>query len=126
MGEHPNASAYRRAVDLLVAGDIDGYLEHVSVSIAWWDPNVSEPIVGRSALRRHLRGNPARHVTNTIHDILANDEHLVALVHAVKETASGPADLSFAEVLHFEDGLITKRQVFPSNVRAAMSFYEIE
>ncbi|MDH3463319.1 MAG: hypothetical protein OEM32_06835, partial [Acidimicrobiia bacterium] len=99
---------------------------HLNTEILWWEVDLPEPIVGKTALAKHLAKPSPSTVTTHVHDVLANDEHLVALLHANAETPHGPVDLSVAEVIHFDDkGLMVKRQIFPSNVFTAVSFYGI-
>ena len=123
MSDHANARSYLTARERLGEGDIVGFLVHLDTGIHWWEVDLPEPIVGKRALAEHLANSPSE-VTTQVHDVLANDEHLVALLHAKAETPQGPVDLSFAEVIHFDDqGLMVKRQVFPSNMFNAISFY---
>lgn len=126
MDAHPNASIYRKATKLLAAGDIEEYLDYISDSILWWEIDSTEPVEGKTALRAHLQDLPDLSIKSEIHDILANDEHLVALIHAVGTTEDGEISLSYAEVIHFDGQLLAKRQVFPSNVRAAQAFFDID
>lgn len=87
---------------------------------------MSEPLHGKGALVKHLNAGAKLVFRSDIHDVLANNEHLVALMHAVVETDEGDVDLSHAEVIHMEDGLIVKRQVFLPNLHTALSVFGTE
>ncbi len=122
---HPNSTAYRAAVEALANGDVARFVTSVAEDVRWWELGATEPIVGRSQLERYLRRRNTPPTTEDIHDVLANDEHLVGLIHAVAVLDSEEIDISYAEVLHFNDrGLITKRQAFPSNVWTALKLIE--
>ena len=62
-------------------------------------------------------------VTADLHDLFANDEHLVALIHAVAERQGSRLEYSAAEVYHLWEGLITKRQAFANNTEEIRAFF---
>jgi hypothetical protein len=117
--------SYLDAWKALASGDLAGFLAFVADDVQWWELGSVEPIRGRRELEEHLgRGSEVR-LRADLHDVLANDEHLVALVHAIAPFPSGDIDISYAEVLHFDDdGLMTKRQMFPADIWAAMKLLD--
>lgn len=118
---HPHTEAYREARHALARGDIAGFLEWVAEDVAWWEIGASAPIVGRSVLGAHLAAPSSIRSTEEVHDLLANDEHLVALIHATIERSDENLDLSWAEIHHFDDdGRVAKRQTFPSDIAKAL------
>lgn len=120
--DHPHAHAYLRAKAALESGDVDGFLAWLAPDVAWWDVGSTEPIVGRAKFAAQLRDVGSVSVVEEIHDLLANDEHLVALIHAQVEHAGEAFSLSWAEVHHFDDaGRVTKRQAFPSDIAKAVT-----
>ena len=59
-------------------------------------------------------------INDDVHDVFANSEHLVALIHA----EAGPFSYSTAEVYHFADnGLISKRQAFAHDTARIAEFF---
>lgn len=118
--EHPHANAYRRAKQALESGDADGFLDWLAPEVVWWDIGATEPLVGRAQVATHLGRPGSATIVEEIHDLLANDEHLVALIHARVEHGEEAFSLSWAEVHHFDDeGRVAKRQAFPSDPSAA-------
>ncbi len=84
-----------------------------------------KPTIGRSALETRLAADGGIRIENSLHDLFANDEHLVALVHATAQTDDEHLDISYAEVLHFNDaGQIAKRQAFPADIWAALKIID--
>ncbi len=93
------------------------FLTYLANDVHWWELGAKRPIVGRLELEQHLSGSAGGEVAAEVHDVLTNDEHLVALIHASAVIGTETIDISYAEVLHFDDqGLVTKRQVFPSDI----------
>lgn len=120
MTHHPHTVRYRDAHTALESGDVDGFLDWLAPDVAWWDVGATSPIVGRAEVAAHVLDPGRVPVVEEVHDLLANDEHLVALIHARIEVPEQPFDLSWAEVHHFDDeGRVVKRQAFPSDPDAA-------
>lgn len=125
--EHQNSTAYKAATAALARGDLAGFLASVEEDVHWWELGAKQPIVGRSALEEHLSRKTEATVDQELHDVLANDEHLVALIHATAVRESQTIDVSFAEVIHYNKrGLVIKRQAFPSNVWTALELLEVK
>lgn len=92
--------------------------------VVWWDTGRDDPIVGREAVTRRLDELSRFGIHDEIHDVFANSEHLVALVHARAASPHGPFHYSTAEVYHLTDaGLISKRQAFAHDTVAIAKFF---
>lgn len=118
MSTHQNAHTYREATRALAEGDMTQFMSFIDEDVAWWELGSPEPIEGKTALAQLLRLSHGSVEVN-LHDVLANDEHLVALVHSVASLADGDVGFSYAEVLHFHESRIVKRQIFPADVALA-------
>lgn len=123
MSTHQNAATYRDAMEALAADDIARFLAFIDESVRWWELGSLRPIESKVELAQFVADRGVQ-PTGEIHDVLANDEHLVALVHSVASVAQGNVDFSYAEVLHFHEGRIAKRQVFPADVTVAQAIID--
>ena len=94
--EHPNAELYRRVTPAFQAGDIDA----VKGALA----PVLEQLSG--AVKR-IDGNIA------VHDVLANDEHVIAMINVALRKPDG-SEIAYPaiEIAHMSGGLITERWSF--------------
>jgi ketosteroid isomerase-like protein len=120
---HRNAETYRQLYEYFLKRDVEGAKELISPDVRWHEAGLAEPIRGLDALveRFSTTGNLSPDVD--IHDILANDEHTIALVTARMRKASGDTvSYKAVEVMHFEDGMLTERWAFmdavPEDVQA--------
>lgn len=117
---HANARSYEAAMRALAAGDVDSYMAFLAEDVQWWDLGSREPVIGKEAVAQLLTSNGLAPDIE-IHDVLANDEHLVALIHFRATRDMEEFDVSHAEVLHFNHGRqVTKRQIFPSNIWSSL------
>ena len=82
IGEHPNATAYRRTVDAFRDRDFDAIRSLVAVDVVWHVP-------GRNSMAGEVRGLDELVIwlgrlsefgfTIREHDVFGNDEHVCAL-----------------------------------------------
>ncbi len=124
VGEHPIAVRFRGAMEGLARGETVGLLALLSDEIEWWTVGAEEPIRGRDGVETLLAERTGSNVVYEIHDLFANDEHLVALIHARVRHDGSDVRFSFAEVCHFDAaGLMTKRQAFAQNTDMVVTSY---
>ncbi|MGH3507364.1 MAG: nuclear transport factor 2 family protein [Nocardioidaceae bacterium] len=111
--DHPNATLYRDLMAKMTAGDVDGAWELVDPAVRWHEAGNPDVIVGRDAVRDRLTAMSAIHGDLDIHDVLANDEHVLAMLRV---SLTGPAGKSVeypvVEVAHVSDGKVTERWSF--------------
>ena len=115
MDEHPNAALYRRAFE---SGDFSGA---VSEDIEWWEIGSPEPVRGRDAFIEHRRESARTwDITADLHDVVANDSHVVALIDATARDEGGDSiTYREAEVLHVRDGEFTHRWALADDTEAS-------
>ncbi len=110
MDIHPNAEIVRRAFDAYAAGDLNGLGAAFADDTVWHVPGTnrfSGRFAGReAALDRLRRMSEAGIVTELeVHDVVANDEHVVALVHLHVSNAQGQRyDQQQVQVWHMRAG----------------------
>jgi ketosteroid isomerase-like protein len=118
MEEHPNATLFRNAME---SGE---YGENIADDVEWWEIGSPEPVRGRAALFARME-EQARlwEITPQLHDVVANDEHLVALVNATAVRDGRTFEYRAAEIYHFKDGKVTQRWAFSDDTAAIAEFF---
>ena len=107
-------------------GDIQKGADLIADDIEWHEIGRAEPIRGKAALAERFNQPDAQawNITAESHDILANDEHALALATA---TATKPTGESLVyrviEVYHVKDGKITARWSFSDDTEAINRFF---
>jgi uncharacterized protein (TIGR02246 family) len=110
MATHPNADIVRGAFDAYTAGDLEALGTLFTEDAVWHVPGTnrfSGRYAGREAAIDRLRRMADAGVTTTleVHDVVANDEHAVALVHLHVTNADGTRyDQQQVQVWHMRDG----------------------
>jgi ketosteroid isomerase-like protein len=114
MDEHPSARTVRGVFDALARGDREGTAAAFADDVVWHAPGTgrfSGRFEGKPAvLERMAQLAEAGFQTSfEVHDVVANDEHAVALVHLHIEDAGGRRyDQPQVQVMHVRDGLIAE------------------
>jgi ketosteroid isomerase-like protein len=114
MGEHPNARLGRRIFESLGAGDDDAMMEAFTDDVIWHAPGTnrfSGRFDGKDAVRERFGRMRASGISprSEVHDVVANDEHVVALVHLHVESPGGERyDQPQVQVMHVRDGRISE------------------
>lgn len=115
---------FTAAREALNAGDTGPFLALMADDVMWWETGDDAPLIGRDAVANRLDELVAFGIHDDVHDVLANAEHLVALIHAETRGEKGPFSYSTAEVYHFaDDGRISKRQAFAHDTSKIERFF---
>jgi ketosteroid isomerase-like protein len=124
MAEHPNAALVRRALDAMNDGDMNTIMASLAPDIEWHEIGADEPIRGLQALSERY-GSVGTNVSirATAHDVVANDEHVVALVNAEADRDGKHLSYRTAEIFHVRDGKITARWAFSDDTAAINAFF---
>jgi ketosteroid isomerase-like protein len=84
MADHPNAELIRHGYNAFIAGDIEWLNEHLDDTIVWHEPGnnaLSGDYHGREEVLAHFAKQVQVAVPEfDMHDVVANDDHAVALV----------------------------------------------
>jgi ketosteroid isomerase-like protein len=125
MDEHPNATAFRRVLDGLNTGDMETLVGVLADDVEWHEIGLAEPIRGKEALaQRYSSGAGADwDITAEVHDVVANDEHAVALVNATARKDGEEFHYRTAEIVHMKDGKVTARWAFSDDTDAINRFF---
>jgi ketosteroid isomerase-like protein len=108
--EHPNATLFRQGYDAFNRGDIDTLRQTIDENIVWH-------VAGRNRLAGDKRGLDAtlaffgqlqQETGGTfkldVHDVVANDDHAVAIVTNSLEKDGRTITTKAAHVVHIKDG----------------------
>ena len=93
--------------------------------MVWHEIGRAEPRRGKAALRAAGPDGGAAdyHVTGTLHDVLANDDHTIALVDATATRDGKTLSYRTAEIYHVRDGKIIERWAFSDDTAAITAFF---
>ena len=82
MAEHPNAAAIREMMDTMNSGDMEGSAKWLADDVVWHEIGNPNPVMGKAALAARMVGaeKPDYEITGELHDVVAGDDHTVALV----------------------------------------------
>lgn len=128
MADHPNVALVRKGYDAFKSGDMDTLRELFADDIVWHsggDNPLSGEYKGQDEVFElfgrflELTGGT---VDMQIHDVVANDEHAVALLHVTAEREGKRLDQNEVHVLHVRDGKVTEFWGFEEDQAAANAF----
>ena len=100
MAEHPDATVIREGYEPFNSGDPEGFLAVLADDTVWHE-QTGEALGGLEA-----RGLTAARLEP--HDILASDEHVVALVNVHMERGEHVIDNHEVHIWHLRDGKATE------------------
>jgi ketosteroid isomerase-like protein len=124
MGASENARVAREMQDAFERGDMEALDRLMADDIVWHEIGRAEPRRGKAALRASSPGGAADYeVTGTTHDILASDDHAVALVNATATRNGKTFSYRTAEIVHIRDGKVVERWAFSDDTAAIAAFF---
>jgi ketosteroid isomerase-like protein len=126
VAEHPNATLIRTSIDAMNRGDIATAGALIADDVEWHEIGRPEPIRGARALA-DLYGSaaptPDFEIRADVHDIVANDDHAIALVSAHARRGDRTLEYRTAEIFHLRDGKITARWAFSDDTAEIVNFF---
>jgi uncharacterized protein len=111
---HPNGTLLRGLLAAFAAGDVAAIETAIDDDVTWHAPGTnrfSGQFRGRTAAMQRLAQMREAGISTRfdVHDVVANDEHVVALVHVHLEVADGRRyDQPQVQVAHARDGRIVE------------------
>ncbi len=123
MAEHPNAKVVREMNDAMSSGDMEGAASRVADDVVWHEIGRAEPRRGKGELAASMGDFQGYDISWEVHDILANDDHAIALGTA--HATHGDRSLTYrtAEIYHVRDGKVTERWAFSDDTKAITDFF---
>lgn len=119
---HPNAEIGRRAMEAAASGDPTAG-DFLSDDVVWWQIGSPEPLRGRQAVMDAMAMMVDANVQLDIHDVVANDDHVVGLVTATVTAGDREFTYRTAEIAHVVDGKVTERWAFSDDTQAIIDFF---
>jgi ketosteroid isomerase-like protein len=101
-------------------GAIDGFLAD---DVVWHEIGRAEPRRGKAELAAAGPDAADYEITATVHDVVANDDHSIALVDAIVTRGGKTFSYRTAEICHIRDGKVTERWAFSDDTAAIVAFF---
>jgi uncharacterized protein len=127
--EHPDAQLIRKFYDARAGNDIEVVRSFLPDDVVWHEPGQSEftgELRGKDAVLRMIE--KAREITGgtfklNLHDVLANDEHVVALINWTAKRGEKTIEGREAAVYHVRDGKIAEAWFLTDDSRSVNEFW---
>jgi ketosteroid isomerase-like protein len=126
---HPNEEIVRRAFDAFAKGDTDTLRESMDQDAVWYVPGRNQlsgdhrgvdAILGFFAKTMELSGGSFR---TDVHDVVANDDHAVALFASRAERDGQTYENRNVLVIHIRNGKLTETWLMSEDQYAADEFF---
>jgi len=122
MGDHPNLAIGKKLMDAFNSGDMAAGSALFSEDVVWH--TIGGPTLhGLDQLAASMSGREDFTIETDVHDMMANDDHLIALVEATAKAGEQEFTYRTAEIMHVEDGKITERWAFSDDTTAINEFF---
>jgi ketosteroid isomerase-like protein len=104
-------------------GDIQAFADLIADDVVWHQIG-AETLNGKEAMVASMPGGEVDwEITADIHDVVANDEHTIALVDAHATRGDRKLDYRTAEIMHIRDGKVTERWAFSDDTQRIIDFF---
>jgi len=125
MSEHPNATLVRQQAEAMKNGDMQATIDGLADDVVWHEIGSAEPIRGKAAVAARWAGmsDAGGSFAVELHDVVANDDHAVALVTATASMGDQTFSYRTAEIYHMRDGKVTERWAFSDDTAAINAFF---
>ncbi len=122
--EHPNATLLRQGLEAFNQGEIQAFADVIADDVVWHQIG-AETMNGKQAMADSLPGGePDWQISADVHDVVANDEHAIALVNATATRKDGRTlEYRTAEIMHFRDGQVSERWAFSDDTQRITEFF---
>ena len=131
MAEHPNVALVRRAMQAMTERDMSKAEQEMAIvdafmadDILWHEIGRAEPRRGKDELRAAMmEGALDWVITYQLHDVIANDDHAIALGTASATRGGRTLEYRTAEIFHIRDGKAVERWAFADDTAAIVAFF---
>ena len=115
MAEHPNATLMKQLYELFSQGDVEGFLKFMADEVVWHVPGrcpIAGDYKGREAVLGYLSAidelSGGTYEISEVHDVIANDDHVVGLHHSTGTRPGKTYDYNETVIMHIRDGMVTE------------------
>lgn len=123
MADHPNAAKVRALMEAFSTADMSAMADAVDDDVVWHEIGNPEPVRGKAALAARLTDGADFEIRTKVHDVVGNDKHTIALIHATATRNGKTLEYRTAEILHLRDGKITERWAFSDDTERIDAFF---
>ena len=130
MAEHPNVALVRRGMQAMNEMDMSRADEEMAVvdafmadDIVWHEIGRAEPRRGKDELRATMSEFSDTTIKYELHDVVANDDHAIALGTATATRNGKTLEYRTAEIFHIRDGRAVERWAFSDDTAAIIAFF---
>ncbi len=123
MAEHPNAALVRKNFEAMNAGDPETTAAGIADDVVWHEIGRAEPRRGKAELAAVMTQDADYSITGSLHDVVANDDHAIALIDATATRNGRTLDYRVAEIYHIKDGKVVERWAFSDDTAAIAAFF---
>jgi ketosteroid isomerase-like protein len=113
----------RQMIDAMNRGDMQALDGFLADDVVWHEIGRAEPRRGKAELAAAGPSAADYEVTATVHDVVANDDHTIALVDATATRGGKTFSYRTAEICHVRDGKIAERWAFSDDTAAITEFF---
>lgn len=131
MAEHPNVALVRRAMQAMSEQDMSKAQQEMAIvdafmadDIVWHEIGRAEPRRGKDELRAAMMGGAQDYsIVYEIHDVIANDDHAIALGSATATRGGATLVYRTAETFHIRGGRAVERWALSDDTAAIVAFF---
>jgi len=131
VAEHPNVALVRRAMQAMNEQDLSKAEQEMAVvdafmadDIVWHEIGRAEPRRGKGELRAAMmEGARSGTIAYEVHDVIANDDHAIALGTATATRGDRTLQYRTAEIFHIRDGKAVERWAFSDDTATIVAFF---
>ncbi len=95
----------------------------IADDVIWHEIGVAEPRRGKAAMRAAAPGVADYEITAKLHDLVASDDHAIALVDATATRGGRTLTYRTAEIYHIRNGQVVERWAFSDDTGAITAFF---
>jgi uncharacterized protein len=124
MPAQENAAVAKEINDAFASMDMARLDALIADDVIWHEIGSSEPRKGKEALRAVAPGSGVGYeITGRLHDIVASDDHAIALIEATATRDGRSLTYRTAEIYHIRDGKVVERWAFSDDTAAISAFF---
>jgi ketosteroid isomerase-like protein len=123
MGAQENLAVAKEVQDAFGSGNFQRLDELTADDVVWHEIGKDEPLRGKAALRGEGPGQTDYEIAAKLHDVLASDDHAIALVEATATRGGQTITYRTAEIYHIRNGQIAERWAFSDDTERIVRFF---
>ena len=123
MARQENEAVARNVTDAFDAMDMARLDALIADDVVWHEIGAAEPRRGKAAMQAAAPGVADYQITGKLHDIVASDDHAIALIEATATRGGKTLVYRTAEIYHIRNGQIVERWAFSDDTAAITAFF---